>query len=257
MNPIKVYIFSKDEKENLPRCLNALYETEWPITVLESGETCSWNTEIGNVTRVEVRRFDYQDHAGGYNRITADYVSDHEYALILDADMILSTDLITELSAAVAVGGFDIGVLPIEMWWCGRPLKHGSLYPPKALLFRGGETYFVPFGHGEKILGRWTVRRFGNRIRHDDRKPYERYLVNQTNYGERWAKLAERGRLSVKDRIRVSTPFAIVAYPLLSWLVRLGVLSGRLGLIYALDRAIAESIFLRMVLLERLNRKSD
>jgi len=239
---IRVFILAKDEAANISRCLDSITSTGWPVTVLDSGSSDGTREICAARAGVRVAEYKYSDHVSAYNEITTSLVGIGEYALILDADMRISPRLASELEEAAAASEEAVLLAPVEMWWAGMPLKHGSLYPLKAVLFPGGKAYFQPSGHGERLIPGVRRRELGGRLTHDDRKPYGAYLSAQARYGSRLSERALRGEVSMRDRIRVLTPLLIVLSPLYSWVVRLGCLSGRLGYVYALDRLIAEAV---------------
>src|SRR5205085_3008460 len=76
----------------------------------------------------------------------------------------------------------------------------------------------------------------------------------QARYATTFVARAKGGHLSWRDRLRLSTPVLAALVPLYSLLVKGGLLCGRVGVLYALDRCIAELIMYRQALASRARR---
>src|SRR5207237_10417832 len=107
-----------------------------------------------------------------------------------------------------------------------------------AYAFKDARTYFAPSEHGETMVEGCRVADAKCRLIHDDRKAYEAYLLSQILYARNLLSRARREQLSVRDLIRLNTPLMMFAVPLFSYFIKLGVLAGKAGLIYAVDRLI-------------------
>jgi len=89
---------------------------------------------------------------------------------------------------------------------------------------------------------------------HDDRKPLARWLASQQKYLQiEAANLlgTPSHRLSWVDRLRKHTPLSPLAAITFCLLLRGGLLDGRAGLTYALQRAYAELLLVLMLDEER------
>jgi hypothetical protein len=189
------------------------------------------------------------DHATAYNEICDIRPGeDADYVLVLDADMVITPSLAFEVLDLLHAQSPSVIAAPVLMYWNGRPLRWGSLYPPKPFVFRTGFKYFVPRGHGEMLSSDVQPTLTRNRLIHDDRKPYRAFLESQVRYADALAARVQRGQGSWRDRILRSSPLMMLAEPFASYFVRGGILSGRTGLIYALDRLIVEAIVFRRLL---------
>ena len=94
-------------------------------------------------------------------------------------------------------------------------------------------------------------------IHHDDRKPLERWFASQVKYMALEAEVilsTPREELDIPDKVRrlvLVAPLAMFVYCLV---VKLAILDGRRGLLYACQRAVAEtilSVFLLQGILKR------
>ena len=245
---MQAYVICKNEEPNIERSVRALVEADFPVTLLDSGST-DRTIEIARGLGAAVRAHDYESHCQTYNLITQG-LDPGEWCVIVDADAVVSCDLAAEVRAHME-GGAAVTVAPVLNVHEGHEIPHASLYPPKPLAFRGGRAYFVPKGHGEALMDDVQTESTASRLRHDDRKPYEAFVLSQVRYGRKLAKRARSGPLTWRDKIRARFPLGIVLTPFVSYVLRGGFLDGRGGLIYALDRLIAESIFYRQVIAER------
>lgn len=253
---LTAYILAKNEEPNIAKCLRSLEPCGIPVVVLDSGSTDRTREIAAKFTFCEVRHYDYVDHATAYNSLTSQTESSAA-CMILDADMEISQTLWRELSSHLERDYWEVIKAPILMYMAGKPLSRGSLCPPKAFVFRGGREYFVPRGHGEELRSNIRIQELRNRIVHNDLKPYSEYLLSQIRYGKNLARRIRTGQASLKDRLRANSPIMAFVYPIVSLLIYGGVLCGRLGMLYALDRTIAVLVQWRVVLAERLHQEEE
>jgi hypothetical protein len=238
------YILAKDESRNIGRCLDALVPVVGRVVVLDSGSSDGTQNLASAYPGVSVQAFQYRNHLSAYNELSAAHPRESTI-LVLDADMVVSGEVIEEITAAFAADpAVDAVRVPLAMWWDGLPLRHANMCPPKAIAFRGGAKYFEQAGHGERLGPEVRVHQIRSTLVHDDRKPYGQVLVNQWRYAREVSRRARRGRLPWPDRLRVRTPLMLLLIPLYT-LIKGGLLDGRAGVIYALDRLIYEVLAYR------------
>jgi hypothetical protein len=178
--------------------------------------------------------------------------------LALDADFVLTDALVDELKHLTTEGtanGYEA-----SFTYCieGRPLR-GAAYPPVVVLFRRAGAKYRQDGHTQRVQVHGEVRKLSGKILHDDRKPLSQWLASQARYMRLEAeKLAGTAAVSLNaaDRLRrmiVVAPPAIFVYCLI---VKGGILDGRPGIYYAMQRACAEMI-LSLNILERMVKRRD
>lgn len=252
---IVAYILAKNEERNIGKCLASLEPCGIPVVLLDSGSTDRTKEIAECFSFCEIKSYTYSDHATAYNSITSN--ADTTFVLILDADMEITPSLWAELEFLMAQETWDVVQSPVCLYVEGRPLNYGSLCPPKAILFRSGKPYFIPRGHGEVLVSGLRIRTARAPLIHNDLKPYEAYLLSQVRYGRNLAARCAAGHTSLKDRLRATSPLMALVYPLVSLVFRGGVFAGRLGLIYALDRAIAVLVQYRVVLASKLSHDQN
>lgn len=243
--PVKMdmtaYILAKDEEANIHKCLESLAPYDIPVVLLDSGSSDRTIAIAQTFSFCAIQPYDYRDHATAYNFITTCAAS--HTVMILDADMEITPALWNELCEMKSLRcDWDLAVAPVLMCVEGRPLRFGSLYPPKAIVFKSGPAYFVPSGHGERVRHGFTGVRTRSPVVHNDLKPYSHYLLSQVRYGQNLVRRIQYKQASVKDRIKAWTPLGALVYPFLSYIIYGGFLSGRRGILYCIDRVIAALI---------------
>jgi glycosyltransferase involved in cell wall biosynthesis len=250
-------VLTKDEEANIAKCLKCLSSLKIPTVVLDSGST-DRTVDIATATgTAEVRPFRYVNHLSTYREMTSRQDSGTPWVLILDADMEVSRKLFDEIRQAIDRDDCDVIIAPITMYVDGMPLTRGSLCPPKPVAFRRGQEYFVASGHGEKLAaGSRTVTTRAPLI-HNDLKSFDAYLQTQVRYGRQLSRRAESGDCRLRDRLRASTPFMGFVSAIYTLFIRGGLLSGRVGRLYAMDRVLAGLIQYRVCSAERLRQTHE
>lgn len=258
MLPLTALILTGNEEANISRTLNAL---QWVpnIVVIDSGSTDATLSILARHPRVEVlhRPFDsFADQCNfGLRHIRSEWV------LSLDADYLVTAELAEEIGRALrdplssATAGFAI---PFHYCIAGRPVR-GTLLPPRICLYRTARGSYRNDGHGHRVSVDGPVGRLHYRIRHDDRKPLQRWLASQQRYMaiEADKLLATPShRLSGADRLRKHTPLAPLAALLFCLLWKGGLLDGWYGWAYALQRMYAELLLSLLLMERRLDRSA-
>jgi hypothetical protein len=164
--------------------------------------------------------------------------------------MIVSRELVAQ-AKELLLARAEAVLAPVRMCWNGRRLRFASLYPSKPVAFRGGMAYFEPVGHGERLVKGTLTARTKATLVHDDRKPFSAYLDSQERYARALVERSAKGAVSWRDRLRLWSPLLVVATPVVSYLFKGGILDGRAGMGYALDRVIAEAIMYRQAIAAR------
>jgi glycosyltransferase involved in cell wall biosynthesis len=198
--------------------------------------------------RVVQRKFD--NFAGQCNFGLSEAGIETDWVLSLDADYVLTPELVDELAALNPV---DVAGWRARFTYCvyGRRLRSG-VYPPVTVLFRRANAVYRQDGHAHRVVIDGRVENLRASMLHDDRKSLSRWLDAQSRYTKLEAEKllsAELGSLSWTDRVRcwrVVAPAAMLFYCLI---IRGGVLDGWAGFYYAFQRALAE-LMLSLYLLD-------
>lgn len=256
MNDITALVLTFNEEPNIARVLSRLQWLEH-IVVLDSCSTDQTCVIAERYPNVRVVRHPFTTLAAQWNYGLEQAGITTEWVLALDADYILSDELIRELQTLDPPP--DTAGFRAYFDYClnGKKLRSG-VYPPVTVLFRRRQTHVEQDGHCQRARVAGPIRELQGRISHDDRKPLPRWLAAQAGYMRLEAdKLATAPpeSLAAIDRLRkmiVVAPAAVFAYCLV---VRGGLFDGWAGLLYACQRATAEMI-LSLTLIERRLRRT-
>ena len=247
-------LLTYNEAPNLPRTLAAL---AWArqIVVVDSFSTDGTLGVLRADPRIGIVQRKFDSHAAQWNFAIGETGIATGWILALDADYVLSPELVAELDALQPPPEVDAYRAGFDYYVRGRRLR-GSLYPPVPVLFRRGRATYVQDGHTQRLHVTGAVRDLRGRIAHDDRKPFAHWRAAQLRYCRLEAdKLARTpwAQLGWPDRLRkliFVAPGAVLLYVLLG---RGAALQGIAGWQYAFQRVWAETVLSRL-LLKRLLR---
>lgn len=218
MDQITPVLLTYNEAPNIARTLEPLRWAREVVIVdsLSSDDTLRIAAGFPNV-RVLQREFD--DFAGQWNHALRNATLRSEWVLALDADYVLSSELVDRLRSLEPdpeVSGYRVPIV-YHVW--GKPLR-GSSYPPVTVLFRRAHAVFRQVGHAYKVQVEGKVQDLAAPVLHDDRKPLERWFRSQHEYirqearyinGRRWAELNRADRLRM---VPLLGPVAMLFYSL-------------------------------------------
>jgi hypothetical protein len=244
LNEITPLILTRNEAANIARTLAKL---SWARDVVIVDSLSSDDTRrLAVAAHPGVRWFErpFTSLADQWNFGLRQTAIGTNWVLALDADYILSDAMVDELRA-LNPGG-DVNGYRASFRYCinGQPLRSG-VYPPVTVLFRHAAAHYVNDGHAHRVRVPGSIQPLAAPIHHDDRKPLSHWLASQSRYMELEADKLQQtpvASLSLADRVRrmiVVAPPAMFLYCLIA---KGGVLDGRAGLYYALQRATAELI---------------
>ncbi len=248
LNQITPIIATYNEAPNIERTLAAL---TWANEVLvidsfSNDETLEHCAKFDNVRVIQ------NEYLGPTEQSNFALQQDIQtpWVLSMDADYVVTPALQAEIATLDPnddVQGFEIS---FEYLVNGRPLK-GSLYPPRTALYRHGSAHYQRDGHTQRVVIDGLVLALTQKMQHDDRKSYSRWLASQRKYAAQEArKLAsvKWRNLSWPDRLRYCgiAPLAVIPYTL----VFKGLaFNGYAGLEYTWQRVVAE-VYLQLARLK-------
>lgn len=241
LDQVTPLILTFNEAPNIGRTLERLHWAKDVVVVdsFSTDETVAIASRFANV-RVFQRKFDA--HAHQWNFGLRETGISTEWVLALDADYLLSEDLLGELRSLAPET--DVAGYRASFRYCieGRPLR-ATVYTPVTVLFRRERAVYAQDGHTQRVKVDGKIAALSGVIYHDDRKSLSHWVAAQDRYmrleAEKlldadWTNLGWAGRIR---KLRVVAPFAMLFYCLfLQGLV----LDGRAGLFYAFQRAFAE-----------------
>jgi glycosyltransferase involved in cell wall biosynthesis len=244
-------IITYNEASNICRTVGKLLWAQ-RIVVIDSGSSDGTVEMLRRYPQVEVIYQPFVDFASQCNYGLAQILT--PWVLSLDADYELSDRLICEL-ASLAPPDNVVGYRARFVYRIyGRPLR-GSLYPPRAVLYRKDRAFYRAEGHAHHVVLDGEVLSLDGVIYHDDRKPLARWFTAQQRYAREEAEYllkAPSGELRRSDRIRLmGWPAPIGAFIYILF-VKGCLFDGWPGWRYALQQTTAEML----IALEILDRRS-
>lgn len=246
-------ILTFNEENNIGRSLNML---RWAkrVVVVDSGSTDQTLEIAHSFKNVSIYDRPFDTHAEQWNYAIEGTEIDTDWVLRLDADYILTQEVIHEISGLQNVGDVEAFEISFRYAINGRILR-SSLYPPNKILFRHGKQSIIQAGHSERWFFAGNVQRLVGKVIHDDRKSLRRWFESQIAYASQEAyHLLDTANadLSLVQRLRK----AGLPAPLVNFIYVLffkGVIfDGRAGWFYALQRLLAEVL----IALELMDRRS-
>jgi glycosyltransferase involved in cell wall biosynthesis len=250
-------ILTFNESANIDRTIQRL---TWAkrIVVIDSYSTDRTLEVLQSYPQVQIFQREFDTHANQWNYGLQQVKT--EWVLSLDADYVLTNELIAEIEALPNDSLVDGYFAKFKYCVFGKPLR-GTLLPPRAVLFRKEKAVYVDDGHTQLLKVNGNSGMLASYIHHDDRKPLSRWLWAQDRYMIiETKKLLETpaSELSFGDRIRrqpILAPFIILFYCLI---LNKGILDGWAGWYYALQRVLAEILLsIRLIETERLHKCSN
>jgi glycosyltransferase involved in cell wall biosynthesis len=250
LHEITPMILTFNEEANIGRTLAKL---TWAkrILIIDSGSTDRTLEIIRQFRQAEVIRRDFDTAAAQCNFGLSHVES--EWVLSLDADYVLSDDLVSEIASLRPDGN-------VRGFWArfvyqifGRSLR-ASLYPRRAVLYRRASAAYGDEGHTQRVHIEGEVQTLTNPIFHDDRKSIARWFSSQARYASLEAGhllSLEKSSLGRADRLRlmlVPAPILIFIHVLF---IKRCILDGWPGWYYTLQRSCAEG----MLSIELLDRR--
>lgn len=257
LEKITPLILTFNESPNIDRTLQHL---TWAkrIIVVDSYSTDTTLEILQSYPQVQIFQRQFDTHANQWN-YGLDKVKT-EWVLSLDADYIVTDELIAEIDALPKDSLVDGYFAPFKYCVFGKPLR-GTLLPPREVLFRKEKAIYCDDGHTQKLHVNGKSAKLSSYIHHDDRKPLSRWLWAQDRYmiieTQKLLKTPDR-ELSFGDRIRrqrILAPFIILFYCLI---LNKAILDGWAGWYYALQRMLAEILLsIRLIESEKLHQSSN
>jgi glycosyltransferase involved in cell wall biosynthesis len=257
--PISVIIPVRNEAKNLPRCLTALTGVG-EIFVIDSQSTDE-TVELACRYGVHVVQFHYY---GGWPK-KRQWALDtlklaYEWILLLDADEVLTPDLVEEIGIAIRnphVAGCHIA---LQMYFLGRRLRHCGAGFWKTPLFRRGKGHYecrlkdqdpsmADMEIHEHVVVDGPTTRLKNPILHHNVESLSRYILKHDEYSNWEAKVWLNRGASADElppspfgnqaqrrrwlrRMFLAVPGSPIAFFLYKYVLRLGFLDGVPGLIF-------------------------
>jgi glycosyltransferase involved in cell wall biosynthesis len=232
-------ILTYNEAQNIDRTLQRLTWAK-QILIVDSYSTDETLDLIKSYPQVKVIQNYFESFAAQCNFGLTQIES--EWVLSLDADYILSQELIEEITNLPDNPHLAAYSVPFKYCVYGKALR-GTLYPDRKVLYRKDRAIYENDGHAHRVKIDGEVRSLQQYIYHDDRKSVVRWFSAEIKYADlEVKKLLETPseQLSFIDRVRlkkVIAPFLVFGY---CWLYKGTIVDGLPGLYYTFQRVLAE-----------------
>jgi glycosyltransferase involved in cell wall biosynthesis len=263
--PVSVIVPVRNEARNLPRCLESLAGLG-EVYVIDSQSTDD-TVAIAQSRGAKVVQFHY---AGGWPK-KRQWAMDtlpfaYDWILLLDADEVLTPELVEEIRRAVQDPGVNGYSIRLQMYFLGRVLRHCDASFWKLSLFRKGRGRFecrlknqdasmADIEIHEHVVVEGPTPELRNALVHHNVDSLSRYILKHNEYSNWEARVllqperdpeeisadlfgtqAQRRRWLKRNLYRL--PGSPVLLFLYRYVFRLGFLDGVPGLIYCAFQAV-------------------
>jgi glycosyltransferase involved in cell wall biosynthesis len=247
LSAITPVILTYNEAPNIGRTLSGLHWAK-EIVVVDSGSTDGTIEMLQADPRVRLHIRKFLSHNDQWQFATNQTGIQTPWILRLDADYQISQALVQEMALLDPEGPEHAYRVRFDYAIYSKVLA-SALYPPKTVLLRRGSFAVLDAGHTEA----WKVEgRIGNlkaRIIHDDWKPMPGWIASQTNYMRR--ELAHKSHGGLTHWLRSHPPLMMVAVFFYCLFAKGLIFNGRKGIMYTMQRTVAEGIYGLLYLEER------
>jgi glycosyltransferase involved in cell wall biosynthesis len=241
LDQITPLILTYNEAPNIGRTLERL---DWAgdIVIVDSFSSDSTLEIISRFSQARVCQRQFDTHGNQWSFGLKETGIKSEWVLALDADYLLTAELIEELKSLEPES--DVQGYRARFVYCinGQQLR-GSAYPPVTVLYRRANARYVQDGHTQRVEVEGEVRDLQSPILHDDRKPLSHWIRAQSRYMRLEAEKISRSdfrQLGWADRLRKGRVFAPFVMFFYCMLIKGVVLNGRVGFYYSLQRTFSE-----------------
>lgn len=251
LDQVTPLILTWNEEANIVRCLAKL---NWAkrIVVIDSFSTDQTMAILKQCPQVSIFQREFDSHSNQWN-FGLEQVQT-EWILSLDADYILSEELISEIqSLETTEDGYWIDF----RYFIGGKALRRSLLPPRLALFKKKQAAYVQDGHTQLLKLQVATGHLRSAIWHDDRKSFSRWWNAQKKYvmleTEKLITTSFK-ELSLPDKIRTMILFAPAAAFFYCLFYKGLILDGWKGIVYSWQRFLTEQLLAFKLLKKLFNR---
>lgn len=232
MASLSVTVITKNEAHNIAACLRSVLFAD-QVVVLDSGSTDD-TVPIARALGAEVSTSpDWQGFGIQKNRALA--LAKSDWVLSLDADERVTPELQAEIQAVLQAPVSDVYSFPRLSSYCGQYMRYSGWYPDRVTrLFRRDAAQFSNDLVHEKIVTTSQVGQLNCALLHESFKDFESVLDKVNRYSTAGAQsLLNKGKTASLGKAIGHGFWAFIR----TYLLRLGFLDGRMGLVLAISNA--------------------
>lgn len=267
---VSVMVFTLNEELHLPSCLAALAWCD-DVVVIDSFST----DRTREISEAAGARF-FQNRFTGFgdqrNWALENCQPRHEWVLILDADERVTPELAQEFNRRLPNSASGIGAYRVRrrfhMW--GRWLRYSSLYPTWVVrLIHRERVQYLNRGHAETQVVDGVIADLDNDLIDENLKGIDEWFERQNRYTSqdaeyelaqeqaalRWSALLSGDALARRaflKQVAAKMPCRPALYLFYGYVLRLGFLDGRRGLVFCQMKAQYQ----RMVVVKKFDLKA-
>ncbi|WP_303902523.1 glycosyltransferase family 2 protein [Thiohalomonas denitrificans] len=229
---LSAVLIVKDEAENIDACLRSVAFAD-EIIVIDSGSS---DDTVERARRYTEQVYNHADwHGYGIQRQRAQGYATGDWVLMIDADERVTPELQGAIRAAVKANDQGRVYALSRLSFCfGRFIRHGGWYPDwvERLFPREWAAYDDALVHERlQIPADMVCDRLKGDLLHYTYRDLEHYLVKSAGYATAWARV--RQKRGQRGSLAAGIGHGLACF-LRMFVVRLGFLDGRQGLLLAL-----------------------
>jgi glycosyltransferase involved in cell wall biosynthesis len=232
LTKLTVIVITKNEALNIQACLQSVSFAD-QIVVLDSAST-DGTAELAEKMGAELSQSP-EWHGFGIQKNLALALARGEWILSIDADERITPELQAEIKSVLDKPSFDVYSFPRLSSYCGQYMRHSGWYPDRITrLFKRGSACFSNDLVHEKLITQQAVGQLHAHLLHESFCNFEAVLDKANRYSTAGAELLfQRGK---KSSVSKAVGHGLWAF-FRTFVLRLGFLDGRMGLILAISNA--------------------
>ena len=255
LDAITPVLLTCNEGVNIGRTLAKL---DWAkdIVVVDSGSTDETLAIVEADRRVRLFQRKFDCHPNQWRYAVEETCIRTPWVLRLDADYQLTDAFIAELASLNAATEVSAYIAEFDYAVFSQRLI-ASLYPPKPILLRQGCYTISDEGHTEGWVVRGAAGRLRGRIIHDDWKSMREWVCAQARYMTLERDRLKSKRTGLRDWLRMHPPLMPIAVFFYCLVWKRLLFSGKAGLLYTLQRTVAEGILALFIVEDALLKRQS
>jgi glycosyltransferase involved in cell wall biosynthesis len=250
MDKLSIVIITHNEEKNIDRCLQSVQAIADEIVVVDSYSTDK-TEEICRNFNVKFIRHDFEGHIQQKN--WARNQSEYDFVLSLDADEVLSSELIGEIKKIKNVRRYDGYSFNRLTNYCGKWVKHTGWYPDTKLRL------------WDRTKGEWRGKNPHDRFEMQKNCTLSHIKGDILHYsyhtmGQHLNQIAKFSEISAYENYKKGRKINMILLlfrPLFiffkKYFIKLGILDGYYG--FVISMLTAYGIFQKDILLRELTKK--